>query len=371
MVPAEADHDGGQGKLLRQAGGSDADDPLVPLVAGQDDGAGGVLPLQLGEGVVPDLGLDVLPLTVELAELGGERRGLGGICCHQKIRSLGGLAKTTRRVEAGRQTEADAGGGDPGGIHAGFLQHGGKAGPGRAGEHLQPTADQIAVFAHQRHHIRHGAHGHQIRIAAEHGLSIPLAGADQLHGHAHARQIRVGIAVPGLLAVDHGDGVRQRVGLALVVIGDDHVHADGLGVLGLLQGGDAAVHGDEQTDPFCPETVQRGTVEAVAFLVAVGNIAHALEALAAQIVGDQTGGGDAVHIIVAINSDRLLLLDGASQAPDSLGHALHLHGIMQTGKPTVQQLPGLRQSADAAKRQYSRKKRPAARLFQLIRNIRP
>ena len=96
-----------------------------------------------------------------------------------------------------------------------------------------------------------------------------------------------------------------------------------------------------------------------------------METLAAQIVCDQTGGGDTVHVIVAINGDRLLLLDGAAETPDGLGHTLHLHGVIQTGKPTVQQLPGILQSADAAKRQDSRKKRPAARLFQLSRDLRP
>ena len=110
MVPAEAYHDGGEGKLLGEPGCGNADDALMPPVAGQDDGAGGVLALQLGERVAPDLGLDVLALTVQLAELGGKSGGLGGIACHQEIRGLGGLTETARGVEAGGQTEADAGG---------------------------------------------------------------------------------------------------------------------------------------------------------------------------------------------------------------------------------------------------------------------
>ena len=283
----------------------------------------------------------------------------------------GGLAQAARGVQTRREAEADAGGADPRRIHAGLPQHGGEARTGIAGQHFKPPPHQIAIFVHQGHHICHGAHGDKIPIALQHGFIVALAGADQLQRHAYAAEIRVGIAVALLLAVDDGQSVRQGAGLALMVIGDDHVHPDTFGVLCLFHGGDAAVHGDEQGHAVCAQRVQGGAVEPIALLVAIGNIAGAAQPLPAQIVRQQAGGGDAVHIIVSVDGDGLLPGDGAADALHRGGHALHLHRVMQNGDVAVQQGVGLLRRPDAPQGQNSGKQRPAARLPQRSRVFRP
>ena len=131
MVPVQADHDGGQRKLLGKARGGDADGPLVPAVTGQNNGSVGGAPLQLSERVVPNVRLDALPLTVEIAKLNGKLGSLLRPGGHQQVGRLGGLPQTPGGVEARGQVEADVARGDAGVIHPGLPQHGGKTGTGR------------------------------------------------------------------------------------------------------------------------------------------------------------------------------------------------------------------------------------------------
>ena len=153
----------------------------------------------------------------------------------------------------------------------------------------------------------------------------------------HPREIFVGVAVALTLAVDERRGVRQGVGPALVVVGDDHVHADLAGVGGLLHGGDAAVHRDDERHTPCLERVERGTVETVALLVPVGDVVIAAQPLAAQPVRQHTGGGDAVHVVVAVDRHGLPALNRPEDARAGLSHPQHEHRIMQGLLPAEEQ----------------------------------
>ena len=75
----------------------------------------------------------------------------------------------------------------------------------------------------------------------------------------------------------------QRL-LALVVVGDDHIHAQRVGEVHLLHAGDAAVHGDQQAGALAVQVLDGITAQSVAILDAAGDIVQHVGAAALEIV---------------------------------------------------------------------------------------
>ena len=155
------------------------------------------------------------------------------------------------------------------------------------------------------------------------------------------------------------------------MVGDDHVHAEAAAELRLLNGGDAAVDGDQEADALFPQRLKRGAVKAVALLVPVRDIRVRAQAAAAQIVRHQAGGGDAVHVIVAVDGDRLPGFDGLADPGARDVHPQHEQGIVQKLCPALEQRAGLRGGRDPAQGQHSREQRPVSRIGQFPGNLRP
>ena len=288
----------------------------------------------------PYVVLNGLPLAVELTQLVGEQGGVLPILGQDQSGGGARLAQATGGIEAGRQRKAHGGGRQPRRVDGGFAQHGREARPRLAYDLPQTQLYQVAVLVRQRHHVGNGADGHQVCVARQQ-IRIALTGAHQLHGHTHARQIRVGVGVAGALAVDEAADLRQGIGAAFVVVGDDHVHADPGGMGRLLHRGDAAVDGDDQAHALGLQRIEGAAVEAVALLIAVGNIVITGQTLPAQVVRQQTGGGDAVHVVVAVDRHGLLPLNGAPNARAGPVHAEDQHGVVQTLRPAFEQGMGL------------------------------
>ena len=122
------------------------------------------------------------------------------------------------------------------------------------------------------------------------------------------------------MGVHHGDGVRELF-FAFVVVGDDHVHTQAGGVSRLGQGGDAAVHGDDEGHALQRQLLHGLVVHAVALGETVGDVIAHVAPLRPEIMGEQTGGGDAVHVVVAVDGDRLLV---AQRPPDAGGRQIHV-----------------------------------------------
>ena len=104
----------------------------------------------------------------------------------------------------------------------------------------------------------------------------------------------------------------------------------------LLQSGDAAVNGDDHTHALRMQVKNGTLVEAVALLQAAGNVADAVGTQTAQIVGQKTGGGDAVHVVVAENGDLRMSLYGPTHRTGGGVHFLHGKGVNE-GSAAVQQ----------------------------------
>ena len=366
-----ADHDRRQVELLTQARGGDADHALMPRVACEHERCARRIAARDGRGLLPDLLLELLPLAVELAEPGGVAVGVGTVTGQQQQRGDGRFSEAAGRVDARCEREADGRGRDRPPLRTALVQQRADAGA-RVGVDLRQTLrHEVAVFAREGHDVGHRADGDEVAVVAQHLFAAALERAQKLIRHAHTRKPAVGILRAGALRVDDGHGVRDRLPAALVVVGDDHVDAALQGVVRLVDGGDAAVDGDDERDVVgALKARDRVHVQAVALLDAVGDVRVHGHAAAAQIVREHARRRDAVDVVVAEDGHVLLPLDGGADARDGLVHVLQEHGVEHALVAAAEKgarLPGV---VIAAQRQQHRQQRGIARAQQRLRRLR-
>ena len=102
-----------------------------------------------------------------------------------------------------------------------------------------------------------------------------------------------------------------------------------LAKLGFGDGGDTAIYRDDQLHVLLSQIVQRDGIQTVAFLQPAGDIGHAVSALAAQKGGQQAGGSDTVHIVVAEYSDFLARGHGKGHPSGRQVHICQRKGVGQ------------------------------------------
>ena len=172
------------------------------------------------------------------------------------------------------------------------------------------------------------------------------------------------VAPPG---VHHRRSPGQHV-LALVVVRDDQIHADLPGEEGLLHARDAAVHGDDQGDAPVPEQPQGLPAQAVAVLHPAGDVFEAVRSPGAEVVHQQHGGGDAVHVVVPEHGDPLPLGQGPADPVHGLVHVLHQQGGVGKGPLPLQNQGALLRSGDPPCRQDRREQGGIPRSAQPVRS---
>ncbi|MPN08737.1 hypothetical protein SDC9_156022 [bioreactor metagenome] len=178
-----------------------------------------------------------------------------------------------------------------------------------------------------------------------------------------------GIRTVGPVRVHHGGGLGQRT-LALMMVGDHHVQPQGGGKVNFLRPGDAAVHRHHQRGPLLPKGLNGLPAQAVAVLNAPGNIPQAGNAAVFEIVQQQHGGGNAVHVVVAKDSHGFPVRNGAANALHGLIHVRHGKGRESQRAVALQPLGGLLRGGDAPARQHRGQQRGISRLTQRFHRAR-
>src|SRR5579884_1268384 len=117
----------------------------------------------------------------------------------------------------------------------------------------------------------------------------------------------------------------------LMMVGDDQINAPVLGDLGLLDGGDAAIDGDDELRAGIANLLQRLVVQPVPLVNAVRDVEVNVAAQHGDGVPEDGGGGDAVYVVVAIDDDPLLVAH-------RLGHPLGGFAQVRDRKRIVQAL---------------------------------
>ncbi len=178
------------------------------------------------DGLGADGLLHRLPLPVQGAQLPGQGLGPGRVRLLQQIRRQVRRPHAPGGVDPGSQDEADLDGGDGLALQPRLPQQGVDAHEVRVGQGLQPPANDDPVLPLHAHDVGHGADGGQGGVPGEEGVLLVHApqGQHQLQRHAHAGQVLEGVEAVPPVGVHHRHGGRQLL-LALVVVGDDHVHA--------------------------------------------------------------------------------------------------------------------------------------------------
>ena len=117
---------------------------------------------------------------------------------------------------------------------------------------------------------------------------------------------------------DHG-AVRQRV-TGPVMVGDDDLEAERLRLGDLLDGGDPAVDREHEPDAVGCELREGDTRHAVALLEPARQVPRDVGAELAEDEHGESGGADAVDVVVAVHADALPRLDRGADAFDREGH---------------------------------------------------
>ena len=96
-----------------------------------------------------------------------------------------------------------------------------------------------------------------------------------------------------------------------MVVADNHVDTVPGGVFRLVRLLDAAVEGDDEAALLFNGVVHALERDAVALGVAVGDIEEQVVHIGAQDAIDERHRRGAVHVVVAVDEDTLLMADGA------------------------------------------------------------
>ena len=116
---------------------------------------------------------------------------------------------------------------------------------------------------------------------------------------------------------------------AEVMVGDDEVEAETARGFSFSEGAHAGVDGDDDANAFGVRRFKHARLHAVAFAQAMGNVKAGDAAEHFDGGLEQHDGDGAVHVVVAVEKDRLMCGDGALEAIDGGGHAEHEEGIVE------------------------------------------
>lgn len=131
-----------------------------------------------------------------------------------------------------------------------------------------------AVFVYHGHDVGGYGHGHQVKHPFEFARADAVAYRECLHqlvSHAAARQVAARVCRAFELWVEYGYSVRQHL-IGDMVVADDEIDAEGLGVSDFGVGLDAAVKDDDELDAGGGSFVYGVCADAVAFVVTCRNV---------------------------------------------------------------------------------------------------
>ena len=142
------------------------------------------------------------------------------------------------------------------------------------------------------------------------------------------------------------------------MVGDDEVDPQLARELRLTYGSDAAVHGHDDARPVGGELANRLRVQAVALLVAIGDVGADADADLTEGAHEDRRSGDAVDVVVPIDDDALASRERTTEARHRAVEIGHRRTAL--GDPRRQEIGHLRGFA-AAGREDTRDERRDAR----------
>ncbi len=175
----------------------------------------------------------------------------------------------------------------------------------------------------------------------------------ELQRHADTRQVLVRIGAIAALGIDHGERRRQfRVGL--VMVGDDQIDAEFAGATCGVGAANTAVDRDDQRDAVGVQPIDGRRLQAVSVLDPFGEEVHDVGAEQLERPAKDHRGGDAVHVVVAVDGDPLPPADRRENAIDRHPHVGERHRIVKMIDRRVEEAVRQLRIAQAALDQQAR-----------------
>ena len=310
-VAVSGEHDGRTEVDFRESGGDDADDTFLPSLVIEHDAGVVLLALQSRYDAVGFLGhllVDVLALFVVFIDMFRHADGGREVSLHQEVNAELTILHTSRCVDARTYLEDDVAHRDLSSIESADVDDGAQAHARIGVELLQAMEGKDAVLVGHRHDVGSDAYGTEVEQWNESGERNVVVLGESLHeleSHAASTEMLEWEGVVGSLRVEDSHSRWHHL-VRNVVITDDEVYAKTLGIFYLLDGLDATVKDDDKFDTRLVRKVDSLLAHSISLVIAVGDVVVDVGIELLQELKDQSNGGAAIHIVVAIDQDALL-----------------------------------------------------------------
>ena len=233
----------------------------------------------------------------------------------------------------------------------------------------ESVVGENAVLLGYGHDVGCYAHGTEVEQRYESGEGYAVVLGERLHqleSHAASAEMLEWVGVVRSLRVEDSHGRRQFF-VGHVVVADDEVDAERLGVGYLFNSLDAAVEDDDELHAGLLGVVDAFLAHAVAFVVAVGNVIVDIGVKLLQELIDQCHSRATVNIVVAINEHSLLTSHGIVEPVHGHVHVLHQERVDEVGKLRAEKPLGGTFRSDASLDEQSRKSRAHAEFLAQLK----
>ncbi len=147
-------------------------------------------------------------------------------------------------------------------------------------------------------------------------------------------QMLEGVSGTRHFGIDDGQGRRQGI-TADVMIKDDRIDAEAVGMGNLRKIGNAAIDGDHQRDLVFMSLVNARESHAIR-IVTFGQLIGNIQTHAPQFLDQQCSAGNTIHIAISDDAHLLPFCNRFIDAVDHLFHVIEEEGVVQIGKLLLQ-----------------------------------
>ena len=151
---------------------------------------------------------------------------------------------------------------------------------------------------------------------------------------AYTHELLVWIAAIGKLGVDNS----QRLGELLwwgVMISDNHINADAVGMSDLKAITNATIDRDEQAHTISIKLIDGFAIQTIALTHTMWNVRANIAAHGRNCLGQQSDCRNTIGIKIAIHCNGFLIIDGLHNPLCSLLHAMQKKGIMHASAVVI------------------------------------
>ena len=215
-------------------------------------------------------------------------------------------------------------------LHIGHAQHRLETGTRRIVQLLHPEVREDPVLARDRHDIARRAYSHQVQQwlkVLERDRVVLREALHQLETDTAPTEVFARVSTIGTQWIQHRHRCRQH-GARPVVIANDEVDTALVGVVHLVVGFDAAIECDDQTHLLRCCMIDPHEGDPVTLGVPIGDVVGDVAREAREEGVHERHGGGAIHIVVAVNHDALVLAERTFNAFHSHAHVGHEEGVM-------------------------------------------